>query len=541
MARMRHFISTSRRLISDAVHWIRMQLSHIISFQNTLIFLLVLAIILAIIFVMVMVRDDVKAWTFELLGLSSKSEVLKFIGIGMGGVLIALQALMSYKRAKAMEDTVSNTERGLRQERMKNAIEHLGHGKDSVRLGGAYELCHLAKDTPELCQTVLDILCAHIRQTTGESAYQEPHQSKPSEEVQSLLTLLFVQEHEIFKGCRINLQGSWLHGADLREARLEKAVLTRAYLQGSDLRKAHLQGTDLWDVNLQGAKLQKANLQGAKLQKANLQGAKLQKANLQGAKLQKANLQGAKLQKANLQGAKLQKANLQGAKLQKANLQGAKLRRANLQGVDLWDVNLQGANLWEANLQEAKLWKANLQGANLLATNLQGANLRYENLQGANLWEANLQGVDLWKANLQGAHLWEANLQGTNLGRAQMQEATLWKANLKGVRCEDRRYFRSSFEDRIRESIGKETDTSGVIFEGGLSREKVDSIAEGLSDDRGKELREKLDPHIGKPPNSQLPENSGATTGTYSKEEAEKWIAEYNKAMSTVPTQNENA
>ena len=440
-----------------------------------------------------MVRDDVKARTFELLGLSSKSEVLKFIGIGMGGVLIALQALMSYKRAKAMEDTVSNTERGLRQERMKNAIEHLGHDKDSVRLGGAYELFHLAEDIQELRQTELDILCAHIRQTTGESAYRETHQSEPSEEVQSLLTLLFVQEHKVFKGYHINLQGSWLNGTDLRKARLEKAVLTRAYLQGSDLRKAHLQGTDLGDVNLQGAKLQKANLQGAKL------------------------------------------------------------RRANLQGVDLWDVNLQGANLWEANLQGAKLWKANLQGANLLATNLQGANLweanlqgedlRYANLQGANLWKANLQGANLWEANLQGANLWrtnlqganllEANLQGTNLGRAQMQEATLWKANLKGVRfrCEDRRFFTSSFEDRIRESIGKETDISGVIFEGGLSREKVDSIAEGLSDDRGKELREKLDPHIGKPPNSQLPENSGAITGTYSKEDAEKWIAEYNKAM----------
>ncbi len=468
MARMRHFISTSKQ-------WLKKHFS----LQNTLIFLLVsLAIILAIIFVMVMVRDDVKAWTFELLGLSSKSEVLKFIGIGMGGVLIALQALMSYKRAKAMEDTakaqadaVMNTEQVLRQERMKNAIEHLGHDKDSVRLGGAYELCHLAKDTPELCQTVLDILCAHIRQTTGESAYQEPHQSKPSEEVQSLLTLLFVQEHEIFKGCRINLQGSWLHGADLREARLEKAVLTRAYLQGSDLRKAHLQGTDLWDVNLQGANLWEANLQEAKLWKA--------------------------------------------------NLQGAKLLATNLQGANLWEANLQGEDLRYANLQGANLWKANLQGANL--------------------WKANLQGVDLWKANLQGAHLWEANLQGTNLGRAQMQEATLWKANLKGVRCEDRRYFRSSFEDRIRESIGKETDTSGVIFEGGLSQGIVDSIVEGLSDDREKKLREELKPHIGKPPSSQLPENSGAITGTYSKEEAEKWIAEYNKAMSTVPTQNENA
>ena len=87
----------------------------------------------------------------------------------MGGVLLAIQALMSYKRAKAMEDAANaqaeaanaqaaaakaqaaaakaqaaatkeqakanqNTEQGQRQERLKNAIEHLG-----TRLGlGAF-------------------------------------------------------------------------------------------------------------------------------------------------------------------------------------------------------------------------------------------------------------------------------------------------------------------------------------------------------------------------------------------------------------------
>ena len=87
-------------------------------------------------------------WIFNLLGIAengeSKYEALKFLGIGMGGVLVALQALMSYKRAKAMEDTaqaqadaVLKTEQGQQQERFRNAIEHLGHEKDSVRLGGA--------------------------------------------------------------------------------------------------------------------------------------------------------------------------------------------------------------------------------------------------------------------------------------------------------------------------------------------------------------------------------------------------------------------
>ena len=115
----------------------------------------------------------------------------------MGGVLLTLQVWMSHKRAKAIETAASaqaratkeqaqanrNTEQGQRQERLKNAIEHLGHGSESVRLGGAYELFHLARDeermetveTEVLRRTVLEILCAYIRRTTGESEYRETH------------------------------------------------------------------------------------------------------------------------------------------------------------------------------------------------------------------------------------------------------------------------------------------------------------------------------------------------------------------------------
>ena len=225
--------------------------------DNPLLSFLIALLVLAFgAFVGVLLSECSEKYISKLLGLCEKNEALKFLGISMGGILIALQALMSYKRAKAMEttaeaqadaakaqaDAVSKTEQGQRQDRLKNAIEHLGHEKDSVRLGGAYELFHLAKDIKELRQTVLDILCAHIRQTTGDDGYRETHKSKPSEEVQSLLTLLFVQEYEVFKGCHINLQGSWLNGANLKEARLAKAILTRAHLQNAWLREAQLQG-----------------------------------------------------------------------------------------------------------------------------------------------------------------------------------------------------------------------------------------------------------------------------------------------------------
>ena len=182
-------------------------------------------VVLLATFLLVMVSDSVDGYVSPLFGLDAKNETLTFLGIGMGGVLLALQALMSYKRAKALEDTANaqaeaakaqakateeqakaneKTEQGQRQERLKNAIEHLGHPSDSVRLGGAYELWHLAQDTKDLRQTVLDILCAHIRRTTGEAEYREKHKSEPSEEIQSLLTLLFVQDHRVFRGLHTN-------------------------------------------------------------------------------------------------------------------------------------------------------------------------------------------------------------------------------------------------------------------------------------------------------------------------------------------------
>ena len=420
---------------------------------SVLIFLL---IALGAVFGVVMFADCPQ-WIFNRLGITRteepKYEALKFLGIGMGGLLIALQALMSYRRAKAMEktseaqadaakaqaDAVSKTEQGQRQDRLKNAIEHLGHKSDSVRLGGAYELFHLAKDTLEedakekLSQTVLDILCAHIRQTTGESKYRETHKSKPSEEVQSLLTLLFVQEHEVFKDCHINLQESWLNGAELATANLQGAELSRIHLQGAWLREADLKGADIVEAQLQRAHLDKVHLRGANLFMAHLQRASLRKAQLQE------------------------------TRLSWARLQGASLGRAQLQGTSLDGAQLQAANLFMAQLQ----------GADLNLTRLHGA------------------GIVEWDP-------------------------------------------RTSFANRIRKQIGKESDLSKVIFAGGLSQEDVEFLVEGLSKEQENELREKLKSHIGEPRSNRRLHRDGIT-GSYNKEDAEKWIAEYEQAMSEVP------
>ena len=254
----------------------------------------------------------------------------------MGGVLLALQAVIANKRSVAMEKAANaqadaakqqakanqNTEQGQRQERLKNAIEHLDSSSDSLRMGGIYELFHLAEDTIEWRQTVLDILCAHIRRTTCEIEYQDKYQRQPSEEIQSLLTLLLVQEHALFKGHRANLEGAWLNGANLRKARLQGAKLINTRLQSAHLDYAQLQGAKLNNAQLQSAWFSNASLLGAELDRALMQLAWLDGAQLQGAYLPNANLQVANLFNAQLQGAFLLGTLLQGALFENTLFQG---------------------------------------------------------------------------------------------------------------------------------------------------------------------------------------------------------------------------
>lgn len=303
------------------------------NFENILIGIL---IALLVIFIAVIISQKIEVYSGHLFGLPEKNKILTFLGLAMGGVLLALQAVIANKRAVAMEKAANaqadaakqqakanqNTEQGQRQERLKSAIEHLGSSSDSLRLGGIYELFHLAEDTIEWRQTILDILCAHIRRTTSGEEYQDKHQREPSEEIQSLLTLLFVQGQTIFRGYQTNLVGAWLNGSNLRSAQLQSAKLNNAHLQGAHLEDAQLQGATLNSAKLQFAWLSNASLRGAYICSASLQLAQLEGTQLQGAFLIGTNFQAANLAEAKLQGSILKHATLQSAFLTNTNLQG---------------------------------------------------------------------------------------------------------------------------------------------------------------------------------------------------------------------------
>ena len=262
-------------------------------------------------FVTILITDSYE-WATKSLGLSEKNEVLTYLGLGMGGILAALQVVISNKRAQAMEASANaqveatlNVARGNRQELFKNAIDHLGDKNVSVRLGAAHELLHIAEDDENMRETVLDILCSHIRNTTRYSEYQKIYSTRPSEEIQSLIKLITVrpiQRDQIFLGLRANLERSYLYGADFGMASLHEASFIETDLQEALFYKADLMGAKFFRTKMRKVSLCKASMQGAVIVDSDLQGADLNGAQLQGAVIGDVTMQGADIRGAQLQG-----------------------------------------------------------------------------------------------------------------------------------------------------------------------------------------------------------------------------------------------
>jgi uncharacterized protein YjbI with pentapeptide repeats len=107
----------------------------------------------------------------------------------------------------------------LRDNRFSSGVNLLGNKNESIRMGGAYNLYFLARDFDEYRKCVCEILCGHIRTITSKMEYLKKHEKKPSNEIQTILNLLFQKQYElIFDECKKNLEGVTLNGAIFSEA-----------------------------------------------------------------------------------------------------------------------------------------------------------------------------------------------------------------------------------------------------------------------------------------------------------------------------------
>jgi uncharacterized protein YjbI with pentapeptide repeats len=237
-------------------------------------------------------------------------------------------------------------------ERLTKATEQLGSERLEVRLGGIYALERIMVDSQRDHGTVVEVLCAFIREhsaidTEGKIG-QQSHDGNaeqeivvragPATDVRAALTVLGRRPTGRDERGRVALPGTNMRGVDL-----QGAMLIGADLSGVDLAGANLVDSDLSDAHLARAKLVSANFSSARLNRAILSGA-----DLTGACLNRADMKGVRLFRANLTRASLISADLSSANLVHANLTDADIDDASMDKVDLTGANLTGVNLQRA-------------------------------------------------------------------------------------------------------------------------------------------------------------------------------------------------
>ncbi len=286
----------------------------------------------------------------------SRRTVMQIVFGAFGGLFGGLFALyFTWQRTKAQRLQADVAEQGHFTDRFTKAIEQLGAVHDNgnpkieVRLGAIYALERLARDSEKDHQTIVEILCAYIRENAKLAGVQQPGQEPPPlrTDVQAALTVIGRRERS---ERRERMSGNTLL-LDLRGTDLRRANLDSGHFEGVNLIYARLERAFLGDAHLEGAILIQSHMGGANLVGAHLEDAKLFEAHLEKAMLVEAHLERTDLNAAHLEGAILHDAHLEGADLRNARLDGVQLIRARMQGAILYGTMLHGALLHLSDLR----------------------------------------------------------------------------------------------------------------------------------------------------------------------------------------------
>ena len=258
------------------------------------------------------------------------------------------------EQAKSVKEQVEDN----RNKTFHEAIKHLGDSSFSVRLGNIYTLYDLARLNPEkYLKNIIEILSAHVRETTQKKEYQEKYKTKPSNEISSLLKLLSDLNKEYpnkeVKSSPLDLSHAYLCGVHLRDLDFSYAIFTYSNFKGAILEGSHFEGANLAVSHFEGAYLPASHFEDANLYASHFEGANLRESHFEGAILEGSHFEGANLRESHFEGASLEGSHFEGAYLYASHFEGANLLESHFEGANLCKSYFAGADLYVSHFEGA--------------------------------------------------------------------------------------------------------------------------------------------------------------------------------------------
>lgn len=347
------------------------------------------------------------AWLFKY------SESIRNLVLAGGGLIFgAVGLIMGGWRLLIADKNRKIAQEAQITERFTKAIEQLGHQSIDVRMGAIYALERIAKDSPQDHWTIVETLCAYVRERASLTDLSDDgksddgwksERSEPPTDIEAAMMVLGRRDVSIdppdghLNLRRVNLGGIRLNGKE------EQHLI----FNGADFTNARFVKAVVWHVSFAEARFLGADFSKAEVSETNFAKAICRAAKFNDAKFLKIDFSEAQLVRANLNAAEFLETDMRGANLSGANLNGTHLNSANLTS-----AKLSQATCVEADFSEAILMEARLAGASLVSAKLGEANAKQANFSGANL-----SGTDLYHADIRGAR---------GLDCEQLQSALSW-------------------------------------------------------------------------------------------------------------------
>lgn len=302
-------------------------------------------------------------------------KVIQTVG-GLGFILTGYFAWKNWQTAEKKREFAERNAEKIHEltvdeqiiERFSKAIDFLSESRKlETRLGGIYLLKNIAYLSPKDQSVVKDFLVRYLKDKSplhGSSDKYRPYRSIDnviSIDIQVILDVIGQLQSKYDDWEKLNLEGAYLCGADLRGVSLSNAVLDGAYLRSTKI-SIKTQLNKKWNkvYELLNNNSEKQNIEGNEdLERANLSKSVLSEIDFSNTKLN-----GSIFCEANLERANFSNAELNGAIFYEANLEGANFSNAELEGAIFCEAVLCKVNFKEAHLNNATLDNANLKEAN---------------------------------------------------------------------------------------------------------------------------------------------------------------------------------
>ena len=119
-----------------------------------------------------------------------KIDIVRLYLLAVGGFLLIWQIYVANRRAASAERVAELTALGNITGRLSVAIEHLGSDEALVRIGGIYELHHIAGDAVAYRTTILELLRAHLESIVDSVSDVAEMSSQKSAEYETALRVI---------------------------------------------------------------------------------------------------------------------------------------------------------------------------------------------------------------------------------------------------------------------------------------------------------------------------------------------------------------